>query len=177
MNIRKYNDKFTLSGLLIIWLIITQIGYMSLGVFNSDYFSFGPSERLKFINAPIDTWFKWVVLASFRLIGTVAEVASGDMIGPWITTTIQDEHKKTLPFPAWKCKMIVQMFYFYHDFNSMFSVFLALTQVDMALIVIICQSTVVQFWTLPQWLDGKVYISKDFNKLDKIDKDSIENLV
>jgi hypothetical protein len=153
------NDKLFLVTILWIWLGVTQIGYGFLGVYSSDFFSFGPNDRLRFMHAPIDTWTKWSFLLAFRIIGTLAEVAAGDMIAPWISTKLQDEDKQLLPYPRWKCKLIVQMFFLYHDFNAMFSVFLALTQVDLAVSVMICQTAVLQCWTLPRWFLHKKFVS------------------
>jgi hypothetical protein len=161
-SLRRVGDnKLVLAGVLLVWLSINLGAYAALGVFQSGYFSFGPSERLLFMQTPIDTWTKWSILIAFRVAGTLIEVAVGDMLGPWIITRLQDEDKKTLPYRRWQCKLIVQIFFGYHDINSMFSVFLALTQVDVALVVIVSQSLILQCWTLPRWLAAKRFVGDD----------------
>jgi hypothetical protein len=149
------DDKLKLCYILIVWMMIQMIAFGSLGVFDSPYFSVGPNDRLFLVQAPINTWGKWLILILFRVFGTIFEVATGDMLGPWIMTKLQDEDKLILPYQEWKCKLIIQIFYGYHDINSMFGVFLALTQADIAIVVIICQSVILQNWTIPRWFKNK----------------------
>ena len=104
-----------------------------------------------------------------RALGTLSEAALADIIHPWIVTTLQDEQKLYLPYKKWKCRLIVQFYYMYHWLNEIFSLFLMLTQFDIALVEIVCKALVLQIWTLPNWLRKKQFIEPD-RPLDKLFK-------
>jgi hypothetical protein len=150
-------DKLRLMLLLLLWLAGTMATYGWLGVFGSEYFRVGPSPTLEFLGTPIDSWHKWAVLVLFRAASPVFEVATMDMVGPWMLTRLQDEDKLDLPYPKWKCSLIVQLYFLYGNVNGVFALFLTLTQADIAAVEIISHVVVVQAWTLPQWMRGKAF--------------------
>ena len=158
-------DKLLLMCLLLLWLAGTMVAYAWLGVFGSDYFRVGPSPTLLFLSTPIDTWRKWAVLVLFRATSTIFEVGTMDMVGPWMLTRLQDEDKPQLPYAKWKCALIVQLYFLYANVNSVFAIFLTLTQADIAAAEIIAHVLIVQAWTLPQWMRGKAYAPPDFRTL------------
>ena len=151
------NTRFRLSLLLLVWMTCYLIIYYFLGVFDSPYFSLGPNPSFVFLGVVVDTWPKWSGLISFQIIGTCAEMIVGDMIWPWITTQIQDEDKKELPCPPWMCRWIVLFQFFYADVKGIFDIFLSLSQVDLAIVNIVCGQLVSVIYTLPMWLRGKEY--------------------
>ena len=150
-------DRLFVVGVLLALQFAYQTGYFYMGVYVSEYFTWGPNDRLFFIKTPIDTWQKWMYLMFSRVIGTLSEAALADVVQPWIVTTLQDEQKVYLPYRKWKCRLIVQLYYTYHWINEVFSLFLMLTQFDIALVEIVCKSFVLQFWTLPHWLRKKEF--------------------
>jgi hypothetical protein len=158
---RLLDDRLFLAALLVGWMFVTLLGYVYLGVFSSTYFTVGPNDKLHFVGAPIDTWAKWGCLLTARVLSALTEAALGDMIEPWIVTNLQDTDKVYLPYARWKCRMVVHCFYFYHELDIVFNLFLSLMQFDIALAVIVCKMFVLQFWTLPRWLANKQFVQRD----------------
>jgi hypothetical protein len=151
---------FIVASLLVLQLG-NQAGYIFLGVYRSEYFTWGPNPQLLFVGAPIDTWSKWWYLIASRVVAVVSEVALGSVIKAWIETYVQGSDKLYLPHAKWKCRIIVQIYSIYERINEMFSLFLILTQADVALVEIISQALVLQLWTLPRQLRRKEYLSRD----------------
>jgi hypothetical protein len=158
---KLFDDRLFLASLLVGWMLVTLLGYLYLGVYHSSYFTFGPNANLHFVGAPIDTWSKWGCLLAARVLSAITEAALGDLIEPWIITNLQDADKIYLPYRKWKCRMVVHFFYFYHELDIVFNLFLSLMQFDIALAVIVCKSFVLQFWTLPRWLANKHFVARD----------------
>ena len=153
-------NKIRLVMLLWMWVFVSIICFYMIGIFESTFFRFGPTDTFFFMGAPIDKWWKWICLILFRIIGTTVEVAATDIVYPWIVTQLQDEERRILPYPLWKCKMIVQLYFLYWNLQAIFAVFLALSQFDMAISVVVTQVVVVQSWTLPNWFKNKEFIEE-----------------
>jgi hypothetical protein len=138
-----------------------QAGYVFMGVYTSEYFTWGPNDRLFFVGAPIDTWTKWYYLIGSRLISVVSEAALGAYVKRWIETYVESTDKTYLPYAKWKCRLIVQIYAIYERLNEMFSLFLVLTQADVALAEILCQAFILQLWIMPRWLRRKECLRRD----------------
>lgn len=158
------------SVVLDIWLMIFLLGCWYMGVFSDRYFSLGPNSDFKFLGAVIDTWSKWSALIAFQAIGSCVEFISGDMIWPWITTSVQDEDKRELDYSRPKTWYIVQNQFLYSDIKSVFSIFLSLSQIDLALVSIVCSQLIIVFWTLPTWLNGKTHRNHDIESQSLINE-------
>jgi len=155
------SDRLFIVSFLLALQLANQYGYVFMGVYRSEYFTWGPNDRLFFIGAPIDTWTKWLYLVGSRVVGVISEAALGDMIAPWIASHLQNEEKVYLPYSKLKCRAIVQLYSIYVKFNEMFSLFLLLTQADVALIELVSQAFVLQLWILPNWLRKKRHVEAD----------------
>jgi hypothetical protein len=164
-NKRKkfYEDKLFLVGVQWFLLISSIVCYTYVGVFKSDFFSFGPNDHMFYLGAPINTWSRWSALAVFRSLITLVQVGISTIIGPWITTSIQAD-SKYLPEPRWKCISIVLMFVLGGAINGLFSLFLIFTQADINVIEIMCEIITVAFWTMPKWINMKTYVPVEERK-------------
>jgi len=158
---RLFNDRLFIVVLLLFLQLGNQTGYLFMGVYSSEYFTWGPNDRLFFVGAPIDTWAKWSYLVGSRVIGVAGEAALGSMVKRWIETYIESSEKPYLPYAKWKCRMIVQVYAVYERLGEMLSLFLVLTQADITLVEILCQAFILQLWTLPRWLRRKETLSRD----------------
>jgi hypothetical protein len=155
------SDKLFIVTVLLVVQLANQSGYVFMGVYSSEYFTWGPNARLYSVGAPIDTWTKWGYLIASRVIGVITEAALGDLIAPWIATYVQGEDKVYLPYNKLKCRLIVQFYAVYCKLNDIFALFVMLTQADVAVIEMLSQALVLQTWTLPNWLRKKVHVTPD----------------
>jgi len=149
------DDKLFLLSVPFTWLAICVEFARRKGIFSRPYFTIGPSATLQFADTPIDTWDKWGVLVGFLLITKILETGTVGIVGPWITTQIQDENRADLPYARWKCNLIVLLFTLYMGIDKIIDILCVLAQVDIALIELAGELLVIQLWTLPQWTRGK----------------------
>jgi len=156
-----FGDRLFIVVILLTLQLGNQAGYVFMGVYSSEYFTWGPNDRLFFVGAPIDTWTKWYYLIGSRVISVISEAGLGSQVKCWIETYVQSTDKVYLPYAKWKCRIIVQIYAIYERLNEMFSLFLVLTQADVALAEILCQAFILQLWTLPRWLRRKECLMRD----------------
>jgi hypothetical protein len=142
-------------NLLLGWLVIYLLLFWALGVFENTYFLLGPNESFRFLGVQVDTWSKYAGVMIFQVISVAMEICTGDIVWPWIITNVQDDTKTMLPYSRVKSWYIVQAVFFYGDVRQIFSIFLSLSQVDLALVAIVESQVITYFWTKPHWLAGK----------------------
>lgn len=134
-------DKRLTALALLIWLSIVLVVFSCLGVLHSQFFRIGPSPSLHFMSIPIDTVEEWLLLAVYCCIDTLVKTFGHDSIVPWLTHTISDPKCKTLPYRRSVCLLVMEVYFCYVHFSSMFKFFLSLAQVDFVLINAISDMT------------------------------------
>jgi hypothetical protein len=120
----------------VIWLIAEVVMLAMVNVKKSQFFSFGPSERLimPFTDTTvIDTWFKWWSLVMFSIISTCVSVYNSVNFSPWaesvaLNPEVKLPHDKKLTFAMVNISWIIQM-----TTNALTFVYTT-TQVDVAFI-------------------------------------------
>jgi hypothetical protein len=127
-------DKRLTALVLVVWLAVVLVVFSYLGVLNSDFFRFGPSSSLRFMNFPIDSVEKWLLLALYSFVDSLFKSFSHDAIVPWLNNTISDPKSKLLPYRRSVCLGVVEIYFVYIHVSSVMKVFLSLTQVDFVLI-------------------------------------------
>ena len=152
---RLGSDKLFLMSIPFIWMTICIVAAKVRGVLHQNYFTVGPSTTLLFADMPVDTWAKWGALVGFLVITKILETGTIGIVGPWITTQVQDENRRDLPYAKWKCNLIVLMFTLYMGIARVIDILCVLAQVDIALIELTSELVVIQCWILPQWTHGK----------------------
>lgn len=152
---KLFLDKRILTGLIGLWTIVITgtFGYI-LYVDDSPFFHFGPNEHVALMGVPIDTWFKWTVVASYTFFASCFADFVSDAIGPFITNTIQDHKTVYIPYSKTTCLLIVQIFTVYAVLMSMISLFVALTQIDF-LFIRISADLLVNWYTTHKFLENK----------------------
>jgi hypothetical protein len=127
-------DKRLTAAVLVLWLSVVLVVFSSLGVLSSDFFRFGPSPSLRFMNFPIDSIEKWLLLALYSFVDSLFKSFSHDSVIPWLNNTISDPKSKLLPYRKSVCLMVVEIYFAYVHISSVMKVFLSLAQVDFVLI-------------------------------------------
>ena len=156
-----HTDKLWLMVAIMAWMVMCLSVMGGIGLMNSPYFRVGPSPNLMFAGSHIDTWEKWIFLMMFRVLSTYLETATVEMVTPWITTHIQNEDRKDLPYPRWKCNAIVTLRTLYVCIDKLLELFSAFSQVDIVIAEWVTTIFVTQVWTLPLWMKGKTFPQLD----------------
>lgn len=128
-----FNDKRWTTGLLVCWSIILLVVFSFLGVLQSNFFRFGPSENLHFMTVSIDTWTEWSLLSAYCCVDTLIKSFGHDALTPWITNVIADPKTGMLPYSKGTCLAIIEIYYAYLHLSYIFHFFLSFTQFDFVL--------------------------------------------
>ena len=156
------------------WLAILVGLFVNIGIGDSTFLHFGPSENAEFMTIKIDTWSKWTIIAVFQFCNTFINIFVAESMFPWIQNTIQDHKNKYLPYSKSTCMWICQTYYFYGNIVSMFGLFAMFVQVDF-LVIRTVADILVSYYTTSQFLKTKVHdpvkYKEWFNEPSKIMKD------
>lgn len=124
-------------SVLTIWfsICVFVFGYF-LDFFSSDYFRFGPSDDLIIlgISIQINTWQKYILLALYQFIDPFISVSTGDLIYPWINSSVMNPDKKELSVPKSHAWLIVNYTWTINLFKGLFSLGVSMSQIDFFII-------------------------------------------
>jgi len=129
-----FDDKRLASTVLMVWLSAVLIVFKDIGLLDTGYMGFGPSEDTKFMGVVLNNWYKWSMVAIFTFVNTCMNDFMSDAISPWILNTITDHKTKFLPYSKMTCLIISQMWSIYCNIMSVFGMMIALSQIDFVLI-------------------------------------------
>jgi hypothetical protein len=155
-----FADKRLTATALVVWLLVVVIVFSCLGVLNSDFFRFGPSPSLRFMNFPIDSVEKWVLLALYSFVDSLFKSFSHDSIIPWLNNTIADPKSRILPYRRVVCLAIVEVYFAYVHVSTVMKVFLSLAQVDFVLINALSDLGMKVF-SCNSFMRGKMFVEED----------------
>ena len=137
-----FDDKRLAVCVLMMWLVIVMTLFKDIGLLDTSFMTFGPSQTAKFMGVVLDTWYKWNMVAGFTLVNTSVNDFMSDAISPWLLNTITDHKSKYIPYPRYMCLLISQLWSIYCNLMSVFCMFLAMTQIDFVLIRMLADLTV-----------------------------------
>jgi hypothetical protein len=58
-----FDDKRMAVGVLMLWLTLVMTLFKDIGLLDTSFMQFGPSETAKFMGVVLDTWYKWGMVA------------------------------------------------------------------------------------------------------------------
>jgi len=138
-NIKRELPKSVLYGILTgnIWILVVMALWVSLGMYNSSYYKFGPSDTmiLAFTNIAINTWPKYIGIVFYIIFSCFMTVISGDWVYPWINAVVMNP-EATLQTHKSYAYAVVNYFWFINSLYNIFFFALTYTQVDLALFTI-----------------------------------------
>lgn len=162
---RIFDDKRLAVSMLMMWLIIVMSIFKDIGLLDTSFMTFGPTETAKFMGVVLDTWYKWGMVAGFTLVNTSVNDFMSDAISPWILNTITDHKSKYIPYPKYICLGISQLWSIYCNLMSVFGMFLAMTQIDFVLIRMLAD-LIVNTYTNLKFMRFKEYSSDKYNDIE-----------
>ena len=163
---KAFDDKRVAVALLMVWLTMVLILFKDLGLLETGYMSFGPSDTTKFMGVILDSWYKWGLVALFTFLNTCVNDFMSDAISPWILNTISDHKTKYLPYPPLVCLMISQLWAIYCNVMSVFGLMIALSQIDFVFIRTLAD-LLVNTYTNMKFMRGKEHNPAKYYDLDK----------
>jgi hypothetical protein len=129
-----FHDKRQVSGLFTCWGAVVFLMFWYCGVFNSDFVHFGPSDKVKFLNFSINTWFRWNLVAGFCILDSAIWAVAYEAIHPWEINTVLDPKTHQLPYSKAVCLLVLEAYYLHGVLIGPFAVWMSLTQFDLALL-------------------------------------------
>jgi hypothetical protein len=160
-----FDDKRLAVTVLMAWLTVVMTVFKDIGLLDTTFMTFGPSETAKFMGVVLDSWYKWGMVAGFTLVNTSVNDFMSDAISPWIINTITDHKSKFIPYPKYICLAISQLWSIYCNLMSVFGMFLAMTQMDFVLIRMLADLTVNTYTNL-KFMRHKEYSSSKYNDIE-----------
>jgi hypothetical protein len=84
-----------------------------------------------------------------------------DALGPWILNTITDHKTRFIPYSKWICLGITQTWSVYCNIMSVFSIFLAMSQIDFVLIRMLADLSV-NAYTTTKFMRNKTHCPRQY---------------
>lgn len=157
---RLFDDKRLTCTFLSAWLVFILICFTDLGVMETDFMSFGPTDHTFFMGIAINTWRRWWWVAGFTFANTAINDFVGDSVVPWIVNVLQDPKTHYLPYSKFTCWLITQIYSMYVGVMSIFGIYLLLSQLDFMLIRMLADSLVNVYTTYTFMAHKKVNRAK-----------------
>ena len=168
-----FDDKRIIVVFLVCWLTLVLIIFEDLGLMNTRFMALGPSESTVFMGVTLDSWYKWGLVATFTFVNTAVNDFMSDAISPWILNTITDHKSRFIPYPKWMCLCITQVWSMYCNIMSVFSIFLAMSQIDFVLIRMVAD-LLVNAYTTTKFIRNKTFCPEQYKHFSELGSDSTE---
>ena len=128
-----FHDKRATSVIMFAWMIAMVFFTRHIGIFDTEFMTFGPSSHTRFMGAVLNTWSRWSFVAVFSFSNAMVHEFVTDALQPWIQNTIQDHKCIALPYHKLTCHFIATVFVVYSHTNAIFAIFMYMSQVDFLL--------------------------------------------
>jgi hypothetical protein len=159
-----FDDKRVVAVVLVCWLMLVLVVFKDIGMLDSKFMTFGPSDGTQFMGIVLNTWYKWGLVAGFTFVNTSVNDFMSDALSPWILNTITDHKTRYIPYPKWTCLVITQVWSMYCNVMSVFSIFLAMSQIDFVLIRM-AADLVVNAYTTGKFMRDKTFCPEQYGRL------------
>lgn len=159
---RVFDDKRLAVGVLLGWMLVVVGVFGEIGLLDTKFMRFGPSETALFMGVQLNSWYKWGLVASFTFVNTCFNDFMSDAITPFLLNTIADHKTRYIPYPKSVCLMITQSWAVYCNIMSVFGLFLAMTQIDFVLIRATAD-VLVNVYTNMKYMRHKVHDARMYN--------------
>lgn len=170
---RMFDDKRVSVALLMTWMTIVLVVFKDIGLLDTKFMVFGPSDTAVFMGVKLDTWYKWALVATFTFVNTSINDFMSDAISPWIINTITDHKTKYIPYSKSVCLMIAQTWCVYCNIMSVFGLFLAMTQIDFVLIRMVADLSI-NVYTNLKFMRGKTHCPDKYRDIDKTTEENVQ---
>ena len=158
-----FDDKRLTIAAVYVWFTVLVMMFWQLGIFQSDFMSFGPNDHLTYMGVNVDNWGEYALIASYIGISTLVNDLAGDSIGPFLSNNIADFKTRVLPYQPRTCLIISQMWSLYVSVASIASLYVAFSQADL-LFLRIMVDLCVNHYTTSRYIRNKKYDPVSYRK-------------
>lgn len=138
----------------------------------NNYFHFGPSSSLCFINLKLDDWGKWFIAVLVTIILDAISILNIELYNPWANNCLA---RPKIKISAVIAHLIQQLQWINFYLEKAIYIFLALTQIDLLLFAMV-GALGVTFYNTHTFLRAKsTYVPKKRNDLNEVVIDNINN--
>jgi len=142
-----------------LWIVTVVSLSVLYNVYNkqSDFFSFGPSQRLEFLEIKIHTWCRYTGVLIFLVCTQALKVFADETVSPFIINEIMQHSQETTiadNFSYMELQCLCQSYYVFSGISKLVTVFVSLTRVDLVL-AIICTDVAISIYTTDRFLKTK----------------------
>jgi hypothetical protein len=162
-----FEDKRISVMVLMLWLVTVNGILYEVGIFNSKFMRFGPSPDTMFMSTPIDTWYRYSLVALFTFLNTSVNDFLGDSLSPFILNIIADPKTRYIPYPKYICVLLNQLWSVYVNVMGVLSLFLSLTQADF-IVIRTAADLCVSMYTNYKFLQNKEYNEGKYRELEML---------
>lgn len=159
-----FDDKRIVTVVLVCWLLAVLVVFKDIGLLDSKFMTLGPSNNTIFMGMVLNTWYRWGMVASFTFINTSINDFMSDALSPWILNTITDHKTRYIPYSKLVCLCITQIWSIYCNIMSVFSIFLAMSQIDFVLIRMVAD-LLVNAYTTTKFMRDKTFCQEQCRKM------------
>jgi hypothetical protein len=129
-------DVRTGAVIVTLWSAVIVVLGGVLGLFDSPFFHFGPSESAVFFAQPINTWPRWCGIVVYTLVQQLVSTYALETISPWMMNQVQNRRVRTLRESEPMTLSIVSFWYLYMWISRVVSIQILLSQIDFLLLVL-----------------------------------------
>lgn len=152
-NKSKLLSPITATIIISVWISILTFVFIEFGFFKSDFFHFGPSETVYFLNKKINTWELWSVVVVYTIINQIITTYSLETITPWIINEVQAPGAY-LTIDKRSVLTITTIWYLFMWLSRILGIQILLSQIDF-MIVIGCTDIVTNFIVIKHYIKDK----------------------
>lgn len=128
---------------------------------SSTYFRWGPQNDLLVVSVRVNTWIKWACLVLLIMFVRAVETVVGEVGGPILGFRIYNPDAKRInDFTYNQLSFLGNAMWLCSNVRGVFSMIVAITQIDLALCGVIF-SEVVSFFVVRNLLKEKEFVSKE----------------
>lgn len=155
-----FEDKRATAAAMCTWLALVVASCSALGVSdnNNKFLRFGPTDSTVVLGFRVDTWGRWVAVATFSFANTCINEFIGNSLSPWIVNTVQDAKAPEIPYSKLTCIVIVQLYSIYCHLMSLVGLSLLFSQIDL-LFVRMAAEMIVSTFALTRFLQHKTVVA------------------
>jgi hypothetical protein len=171
-----FDDKRMTIAVVYVWFVMLILMFWQLGIFQSEFMSFGPNDHLTYMGVNVDNWGEYSLIAAYIGISTFVNDLAGDSIGPFLSNNIADFKTRVLPYQPRTCLIISQMWSLYCSVASIASLYVAFSQADL-LVLRILVDLCVNYYTTSRYIRNKKYDPVSYRKFFDDEADELSEMI
>lgn len=163
---KLFVDLRVICAVMCVWLLIVVSVFVDLEELSkteSDFFHFGPRPSLVFFHTPIDTHAKYNGLVCLIVAHTAISDCLSDSLNPHVLNIVQNRANRYMPHSKTAYYLITSIWSVYCAVSSLFTIYLALGQIDL-LLVRLLSDVVANLFTMTMYMKGKVHDPRMYNE-------------